>query len=180
MRMEKKLLVIGMLLSIISINAQDFELGKVSTTELEEKYHPVDTSAAAAILFNKGITRVEYASTGFSLVTDVETRIKIYKKEGYDWANKAVEHYTGSNVVEKVAFSKAVTYNLVGGKIEKTKLKSDGEFVEKSNKFWSLKKITMPNVKEGSIIEYKYTIRSPYKSSFPEWKFQNSIPVNYS
>ena len=38
----------------------------------------------------------------------------------------------------------------------------------------------MPNVKEGSIIEYKYTIKSPYISNFPEWKFQRSIPVNYS
>lgn len=181
MRVRIKMLLVGMLLSFVSINAQEFELGKVSVKELDEKFHPIDSSAPAAILFSRGSTYLEYSgSGGFIVVTDVETRIKIYKKEGYDWANKAVEHYTGSNVVEKVAFSKAVTYNVVAGKIEKVKLKSDGEFVEKSNKYWSLKKITMPNVKEGSVIEYKYTIRSPYTNSFPEWKFQNTIPVNYS
>lgn len=30
----------------------------------------------------------------------------------------------------------------------------------------------MPNVKEGSIIEYAYTIKSPFISNFPEWSFQ--------
>lgn len=181
MRVVQKMFTLTMLLSFISINAQDFQLGNVSNKELEEKFHPSDSSAVAAILFSKGTTNLEYSGTsGFVVVTEVETRIKIYKKEGYDWANKAVEHYTGSSLVEKVAFSKAVTYNLVNGKIDKTKLKSDGEFIEKTNRYWSMSKITMPNVKEGSIIEYKYTIRSPYKNSFPEWKFQTTIPVNYS
>ena len=181
MKSTRKLLFVGMLLSFISLNAQEFELGKVSIKELEEKKHPTDTSAAAAILYTKGKTSFSYSNVkGFSVITEVETRIKIYKKEGYDWANKTVEFYTGTGAAERVDYSKSVTYNLVGGKIEKTKLKSDGEFVQKMNKFWSHSKITMPNVKEGSVIEYKYTIESPYTSTFPEWKMQQNIPVNYS
>ncbi|RZJ30800.1 MAG: DUF3857 domain-containing protein, partial [Flavobacterium sp.] len=109
-----------------------------------------------------------------------ETRIKIYTKDGYDWGNKAVRYYSAVNPTEKVTFSKAVTYNLVNGAIEKTKLKSDGEFDEQANKYWSVKKIAMPNVKEGSVIEYKYAIRSPYTSNFPLWSFQSTVPVNYS
>ena len=35
-------------------------------------------------------------------------------------------------------------------------------------------------LKEGSIIEYKYTIKSPYSATLPEWKFQRQIPVYYS
>ncbi len=62
---------------------------------------------------------------------------------------------------ESVYISDALTYNLVNGKIEKTKLKSEGEFNEQVlNKFRSRKKITMPNVKEGSVLEYKYTIKT--------------------
>lgn len=38
----------------------------------------------------------------------------------------------------------------------------------------------MPDVKEGSIVEYRYTVRSPFISLFPEWRFQEPIPVNYS
>ena len=177
----KKIFCFAVLFSFISINAQELELGKVSFNELKEISHPKDSSAVAAILYNKGKTFFKYTDAdGFTIVTEVETRVKIYKKEGYDWATKAVEYYIGSSPSEQVSFSKAVTYNLVEGKIEKTKLKSEGEFKEKKNKFWGVAKMTMPNVKEGSVIEYKYTIESPFISTFPEWKFQEKIPVNYS
>jgi hypothetical protein len=114
------------------------------------------------------------------MITEVKTRIKIYKKEGYDWANKKVQYYIGDNSKEIVSYSDAITYNLVGGKIEKTKLKSDGEFDEKLNRYWGQKKIIMPNVKEGSVIEFKYAVRSFSIGSPRGWNFQTSIPVNYS
>ena len=164
-----------------NINAQEFKLGKVSIAELEEKEHPKDPSAVAAILFKKGDVKFEYSEEkGFEVITKVQTRIKIYKKEGYDWANQEVRYYHDNSIDESVSFSDAVTYNLVGGKIEKTKLKSDGEFIEKINKYWGQKKIAMPNVKEGSVIEFGYTVRTGIIGSLRDWYFQSSIPVNYS
>lgn len=162
-------------------NAQEFKLGKVSIAELEEKEHPKDPSAAAAILFKKGDVRFVYSDAyGFEVVTTVKTRIKIYKKEGYDLVNQEVPYHLESSLNENVFFSDAYTYNLVGGKIEKTKLKSDGEFVEKINKYWGRKKITMPNVKEGSVIEFEYALKTRLKGSLRDWYFQSNIPVNYS
>ncbi|KQB40811.1 DUF3857 domain-containing protein [Flavobacterium aquidurense] len=170
-----------LLLLITNATAQEFKLGKVSIAELEQKVHPKDSSAAAAILYKKGETRIEYdVKDGFVTLTDVETRIKIYKKEGYNWANQGLWYYNTINLPEKVTFTDAVTYNLVGGKIEKTKLKSEGVFDEGVDKFRRLKKITMPNVKEGSVIEFRYTIKSPTDRLIREWGFQTSIPVNYS
>ena len=162
-------------------NAQDFRLGKVSIAELEQKEHPKDPAAAAAILFKKGEVRFKYdENSGFQVVTVVKTRIKIYKKEGYEWANQEVRYYLENSLNENISFSDAITYNLVGGKIEKTKLKSDGEFTEKINKYWGQKKIAMPNVKEGSVIEFGYTIKTDITSFLRDWYFQSSIPVNYS
>lgn len=170
-----------LLLLITNVTAQEFKLGKVSIAELEQKVHPKDSSAAAAILYKKGKTRMEYDENyGFVIITEVETRIKIYKKEGYEWANQNVWYYNESNFKEKVSFSDAVTYNLVDGNIEKTKLKSDGVFDEVVSKFKGRKKITMPNVKEGSVIEFSYIIRTPSDRMIREWDFQTSIPVNYS
>lgn len=164
-----------------STQAQEFKLGKVSIAELEEKEHPKDPSAVAAILFKKGGVKFEYSeSEGFQVITTVKTRIKIYKKEGYDWANQEVRYYLDNSLNESVSFSDAATYNLVGGKIEKTKLKSDGEFIEKINKYWGQKKIAMPNVKEGSVIEFGYTIKTSITGFLRDWDFQSSIPVNYS
>ena len=137
-----------LLLATATSFAQKHELGKVTIEELKETACPLDTSAVASILFSKGDVKFEYIQNGgFSMVTNVKTKIKIYKKEGYDWANKVVSYYIDSSPPEKLNFSNEVTYNLVNGKIEKTKLKSNGLFEEKVNKFWAKKKISMPNVK---------------------------------
>ena len=181
MLFKKSLLVLCVFFLFSKANAQEFKLGKVSVAELQEKEHPKDSSAVAAILFKKGETRFEYSDIeGFVMITKVQTRIKIYKKDGNEWANHEVRYYLGNKISENVLFSDAITYNLVDGKIEKSKLKSDGLFDQKINKYWGQKKIAMPNVKEGSIIEFEYTIRSKNIGSFRNWDFQTSIPVNYS
>ncbi|MDX6180545.1 DUF3857 domain-containing protein [Flavobacterium sp. Fl-77] len=174
--------LVSLLFVLSKATAQEFKLGKVSIAELEQKVHPKDTAAVAAILYKKGASKIEFnQNDGFVLVTEVETRIKIYKKEGYDWANQGVVYYVGSSASrEKVDFSDAVTFNLVNGKVEKTKLKSDGIFDENVNKYRSRKKITMPNVKEGSVLEFKYTVRTASIGMMRDWDFQTSIPVNYS
>lgn len=176
----KKTIILLLLVTATSF-AQKYELGKVTIEELKETSCPIDTSAVASILFTKGDVKFEYIQNGgFSMVTNVKTKIKIYKKEGYDWANKVVSYYIDSSPPEKLNFSNEVTYNLVNGKIEKTKLKSNGLFEEKVNKYWAKKKISMPNAKEGSIIEFEYTLISKNFSGIDKWAFQSSIPVIYS
>ncbi|TDO94256.1 DUF3857 domain-containing protein [Flavobacterium sp. 245] len=178
-----KILSLSIVLLVVSkTTAQEFKLGKVSVAELEQKVHPKDSTAPAAILYKKGKTKIEFDQSegDFVTLTDVEVRLKVYKKEGYEWANHEVWYYKTSGLTEKVSFSDAYTYNLVNGKIEKTKLKSEGTFDEVLNKFRAQKKITMPNVKEGSVIEFKYTIKSPSDRLIREWNFQETIPVNYS
>lgn len=67
-----------------NVYSQKNELGFVSIAELEEKFHPIDTSAAAAILFKKGQTFFTYNSkSGFSANHIYEFRIKIYKKRRF-------------------------------------------------------------------------------------------------
>lgn len=177
----KKTILILLLLVVGSAKAQKFELGKVSIAELEEKSHPKDPSAVASVLFEKGEVFFEYSeNSGFDMFLVVKTRVKIYKKEGYDWANKMIRYYAVGDSKETISVDDAATFNLVAGKIEKTKLKGDGEFDNKINKYWSEKKLAFPNVKEGSIIEYSYKIKSPNYARMREWQFQTSIPVNYS
>lgn len=170
-----------LLMTAFSVNAQRYNLGKVTVEELQEKQHPQDTTAAAAILFKTGLVTFRYDDTdGFVMITTVKAKIKIYKTDGYNWANQAVEFYTVAQSRDKLSFYNVATYNLVNGKVEKTKIKSDGEFTEQVNKYWGRKKITLPNVKVGSILEYEYIIESPRIGVFNDWKFQYDIPVNYS
>ena len=161
--------------------SKDHNLGKVTVEELQKAYSEIDSSAVAEYLFLKGNYKVSFDSEGVPMLErTIEAKIKIYNKEGYDYATQKFSIYTGGRR-EPNAVSNAYTYNLVNGKIEKTKLKSDGEFTEKVNDNYELKKFTMPNIKEGSIIEFKFTIKSAYEVfSFPEWYFQKSIPVVFN
>jgi len=175
----KKIFSITCLIFIVTNAFSQNQLGKVTIEELKEKVHPKDSSASAAVLLKRGRTYFDTDHEGhFYLACEVETKIKIYKKDGYDYANFKVPYYTAGKQI-KLIFDNAATYNLVDGKIEKTKLKSDGEFIEKINENYNYKKITLPNVKEGSIIEFKYTLKTPYYTVMPDWNFQFSIPANF-
>lgn len=175
----KKLLTLASVLFFLNGFSQKYELGKVTADELKETIHPLDGSAPAAIIFKTGKTYFDTTPEGyFMLVTEVKTKVKIYKKEGYKYATVEMPFYTGGKQV-RLYFDDVATFNLVGDKIEKTKLKSDGEFEEKVNENYSLKKITLPNVKEGSILEYRYTLKTPYFTFFPDWYFQYEIPVDH-
>lgn len=170
------------ILSVSKINAQNQELGKVTIAELQEKVHPKDTTAPAAILFKKGKTFLTYnKDRGFYVNNVYEFKIKIYKKEGLNWANQKVRFYIGYESLneDRVDFSDAVTYNLENGKIVKTKLDNQGSFTKNINKYWSEKIITLPNVKEGSIIEYKYVHRSENIVKLPDFEIQYDVPLNY-
>jgi hypothetical protein len=182
MKIKHLTFLLFLILFCSNAKAQEFKLGKVSIAELEQKKHPKDTAAAAAILFKTGSTRFEYFhGEGFKVITEIAMRIKIYKKDGYDWANQEVKFISGgSSIQENVVFSDAVIYNLVAGKIEKTKLKSEGEFEEKVNRYVSKKKITLPNVKEGSVLEFRYKILTNNIGTLREFDFQTNIPVDYS
>lgn len=165
----------------LSMQSQKNELGKVTAEELNQKIHPTDTSAVAAILFKMGDVSFEYSQqSGFFIKTNIKSKIKVYKKEGYDWGNFETLLYNENNAKQTLDIKSAYTYNLVGDKVEKTKLKADGVFDEKVNEYWSKKKITMPNVKEGSIIEIEYTIKDEGTGLIDEWTFQEEIPVDYS
>ena len=64
-----------------NVNAQEFKLGKVSISELEQKVHPKDTAAVAAILFKTGSTRFEYVQNeGFRVITEVLCVLKFIKR----------------------------------------------------------------------------------------------------
>jgi hypothetical protein len=176
------LICITLLGSTITIQAQNYDLGKVTIAELNEKVHPKDSSAPAAILFKKGRTYFGYnKDVGFYANHVCEVKIKIYKKEGLSWADQKVRFYIGYDKLneDRLEFSDAVTYNLENGNIVKTKLNNQGEFKNKINQYWKEKTITLPNVKVGSIIEYKYVLRSENLVKFPDFDVQFSIPVDY-
>ena len=108
------------------------------------------------------------------------TRIKIFSKDGLDWATFSIPLYHDGGDNEKVSSLKAVTYNLENNKIVESKLKSDAVFKEKVNDNYDMMKVTLPNVREGSIVEITYKVNSDFYFNFQDWEFQSTIPIRWS
>jgi hypothetical protein len=181
--MKKCIFVLFVSFVSVGAFAQKFDYGKVSKEELLEKTHPINPEAEAAVLYNKAKTYFVYSKKdGFVAQTEFEIRFKIYKKEGLNWANFEVPYYVGWENLkdDTVNFSDCYTYNLVDGKVVKTKLTGEGTFKEVINSYWKKRSITMPDVKEGSVLEIKYVLKSENIVTLPEFNFQYSIPVNFS
>ena len=151
------------------------KFGKISPSNFETKVYAIDSGANAVVLSDIGSAALEGNSKGwFSLVTRRHKVVHILNKNGYDEANVEVHLYTNGSEEEKLDKVKAVTYNLVNGKVVETSLEKSAIFKEKINKNRLVKKFTMPNVKEGSIIEFDYQVTSDYISNLDPWLFQSS------
>ena len=163
-----------------SLLAQDYDFGDVSEEELLEKEHPIYKDADAAILYRSYNTYFTYTTNeGFLVNTEVHERIKIYNPDGYKYATKSVSLYEqDSKYKDDLRSLKAYTYNLENGNISKDKLSKDGVFKEEQSKYRTLTKFTMPNLKEGCVIEYKYLLKTPFVSNLDEFRFQEQIPIN--
>ena len=175
----KQVLVIALLITCQFLSAQDYKFGKVSKAELEEEFYPLDSTADAAYLYKYRRSYFSYSqNVGFRLITEIHQRIKIYTSEGYEYANQMITYYNPERGDrESVSGIKGYTYNLVDGKIKKEKLSKSGIFKEKINIYNSRVKLTMPDLQEGSVIEIKYEITSPYATSIADVEFQKGIPI---
>jgi len=168
-----------MLIFVLNTVAQDFRYGKVSEEELLEKQHPKDPEANAAVLYKEYKVYYNYnPSIGFTLITEVHERIKIYNKEGFEWATKKLVNYKSGSVKVEVTGIKGETYYLEKGKVKSDRLGKDVIFKDVLNKYRESTSFTMPSVLEGSVIEYTYTLRSPFLISIDDISLQYTIPIN--
>ncbi|WP_375252126.1 DUF3857 domain-containing protein [Dokdonia donghaensis] len=177
--MKKSLLITILMFLAIVATAQDYDFGKVSKEEILQKEHPNYPDANASILYRNTDTKFGYSQDeGFYVKTEVQERIKIYNQDGYDEATIMLSQYIGEREEEQVTGIKAYTYNLEGDKIVESKLQSRDIFKEEKSKYRKVTKFTMPDISDGSVIEYKYTFKSPFYSNIDEFRFQEEIPVD--
>ncbi len=175
---SKYLLILLCCISISTGVAQNYKFGKVSLEEVNEELYPSDSSAVAAYLLKKRRSYYTYSSgSGLSLVSEYHQRIKIYDKNGFDYATQEIGLSRNGSDKESISSIKGMTYNAENGKLVGTKLEKSGIFKSEYSKNLNEVKITMPNVKEGSVLELKYKITSPFIQSIDEFRFQEVIPI---
>ncbi len=170
------------LLGALAAQAQTepIKFGKPDPKDLTAEPFVGDSAAAAVVLCDFGTTNFQYVSNTFKLVSERTTRIKILKKAGYDVATVTVPLFHRNGGEEKLTSLRGFTYNLVDGKVVKSKMEGANTFVEERDKNWRVRKFTLPDVREGSVIEYGYTVTSDFMFNLQDWSFQRDIPTRWS
>jgi hypothetical protein len=185
--MSSKGIILSLAVSFVCLlaSAQDkppVKFGNVSEKDFAVKIYPIDSNAQAVVIADIGTSSIEgNHKSGFSIFTKHYKRVHILSKNAFDEATVSLYLQTNGNEEEELDRLKAITYNLENGKVVEYKLDTkNGVFKEKLNRQTILKKFTFPNVKEGSILEYEYTVKSDFYWHLEPWAFQGEYPRLWS
>lgn len=146
------------------------KIGQVTKDELQMEIYEKDSTANAVVLYEHANVYID-PKNKFQFRTDYYFRIKLFNKESFDLADIEIPLYKKKKVLE----IKAATYNLEEGFVKGISLEENKIFTTQRNESWKETKFTLPNLKNGSIIEYAYSVLSPYPQ-IDDWNFQSNIP----
>lgn len=160
-----------------NIFGQNFDFGRVNVSDFSTT--ALDSNANAIVLkeFGQSSVFVDDYDHRIKLMHEYHVLIRINNKEGFKKANFEIPSYKrGSYIRDHLDELKAVTYNMENGQINRTELESKKVFKENYSTYLDLNKFTLPNIKEGSIIEVSYRTLEQDLFNFKTWEFQDDIP----
>ncbi|MGN6803665.1 MAG: DUF3857 domain-containing protein [Ginsengibacter sp.] len=156
------------------------KFGNIDKSDLELKECDFDKDADAYKLISYRYVHFDIIADHFTVVAENRIRIKILKDKGLDEANIKIR-FLNHNNFENINGISGYTYNLDNsGEVEKTKLEKSSIYIKKLNNRYSEVSFTMPNVKVGSVFEYKFNDLQRSIQYIDDWYFQEDIPTRIS
>jgi hypothetical protein len=163
------------LFATLVVSAQTRGFGNIDTADLRLTSCDFEKDANAMVLFDKA--RLVFTMYGNAM--ERHKRIKILNEKGKEQGSVKVEYHNLYGV-DHILNIEAQTINLDDGKIVVTKVDPKLFYPEHTDKSKDAIVFTFPNVKSGSVLEYRYTLERNVSSNFPAWYFQSDIPTRYS
>ncbi len=147
---------------------------KFDEADLKKTQSAIEKDAPAEILYNSMSYSV--APSGWYLVTKkFFSKVKIYnKKNAEEWLN--IEIPVNEN--ESLSEFQLTVYNYQNGQVEKTIVNKKDQLKENLVKGIKIYKIAIPNILDGSVIEYNYQLESNNIFNLTYY-LQYNIPVVY-
>jgi hypothetical protein len=150
--------------------------GYIPAKDLLMTTYALDSSAEAVVLASKGEMFIEPRYGQLKLTYHFFRRVKLLKKSAFNQGNVNIV-YKSKGGYEEFRRIEAAVIQPDGIRQELTK---KDFFQEKSTDDFTTKKIVFPNLSEGCIIEYDYTLESGNIVTLKPWFFQEDIPVRHS
>ena len=156
--MEKLFILFTVLLLSTSSFSQKIlpEFGKIDAADLQLKSCSFEPDASAMKIFD--IQNIEFNLGDYDakLVTERRVRIKVFNQTGYKYASIRIPYFKKSGY-SKIKDLDGIIYNLDStGKIIIQKLEKKDFFKEKAEENIRVLNFTFPNLKPGSVIEFRY------------------------
>lgn len=172
------LLLVLPLLSYAQIN---IDFGKPSVQELQMTSYEKDPTANAVVLYEAGKASIEKNDRTGSpeLLYEHTVRIKIFNSKAFDKATVEIPLQKSLETKSKEKFLKAEAISVNQDRTV-GRLNASDIFIEEYNEQFDIAKFTVPNVKEGVVIDYTFKTSSPFFYNFNRWEFQSDIPKVYS
>lgn len=174
-------LLVSLTLMCVVVYSQDgdFPYGKVTYRELDLKLYEKDTAAYAVVLSEFGEAYIDNGGD-HNLMFEYHVKIKILKQKGLELANVEIPLRKSEGRGERIHEISASSFTYENGSMRPTTMDSKKVYTENVSKYWDVRKFAIPNVRVGSVIEYKYILESPYIFNFRSWEFQADYPKIHS
>lgn len=154
-----------------------YEYGKLEPADMQMEVCPIDPAANAVIICDIGKIWFAREVDEFHVVVERFMRYKILNDEGTSNRFLKIPLYHEGKVKEKLSGLVANTWNETDRVWKTTELPKRLYDQEQVNDNYEIITVEFPNVKKGSIIEFKYSINSPFFMPIHGWEFQSSIPT---
>ncbi|WP_447951616.1 DUF3857 domain-containing protein [Chryseobacterium koreense] len=167
----KPVLFLALCFVIFSAASQEAKWGKLSPEEIaltEVSYEP---TANAVKLSEVGKLKI----TDYGYELEEYGRTKILAPSGFSKAERKWS-FMAKRLNDNVVLKGAQTINIVDGKEVISPVEKKDIIVNNVNGIKEIA-IAFPNVRVGSVIEYKVLISRPYDLAASPWRFQNEIPT---
>lgn len=176
--------IIPLLLLVISYygaSAQKIpSFGKIDKAEFTKTECSYDKESTAEYLIDMAEVKYYFNSNDFVNETTRRIRIKIVNEKALELANVRLGFFSKSNR-QNIRSVEGYTYNLnANGEVEETKLEKKAVIQQKIDENYDMLVFSMPNVKVGSVIEYRYEHSKRNYYEIEDWEFQRPYPVRYS
>lgn len=152
------------------------EWGVIPPEDLSMTHCARDSSATAYVLQDAGVIKLIHTDHGPEVVFSRHRRVKIFDPKAFDEGNLRI-YYRSNRKAEKFEDLEVQTISPDG---VRKKVKSDNVFTEIQTDQFNAKKVFIPNLEKGTIIEYRYKLRSSDYYTLYDWYFQEEIPVRWS
>lgn len=163
--------------SNLSAQEPPMKWGKVSREDLEMKSLPEDSSASAVVLCDYGKA---WFTGDLDLIFEHHMRIKILSESGVDLGRVVIPYHSKKKIQDVKDIQGQTFYLSEEGKEKKRTLRKKSIHNKNIDEEHAVVGFTLPELRPGCVIEYRYKIISKHPKYLPDWYFQSSDPIRWS